>query len=93
MADGACSVRCAAEGSPTAGGSVWVSWSTGFITFYPNVQAPFYPNAPLYAPQFPDPASVASIVQWGFSPTGPFTNTATGYARGYVQVPPAAHPS
>ncbi len=84
-------VCAAAEGSPTAGGSIWVSWSTGFITFYPNLQAPSYPNATLYAPQFQDPTSVASIVQWGLSPTGPFTNTSTGYARGYVQVPNYAH--
>lgn len=25
-------------------------------------------------------------VMWGTSPSGPFTNTATGYSRGYIQV-------
>jgi hypothetical protein len=74
-----------AEGSPTAGGSVWVSWSTGFYKIVPNLQAPSYPNATLYAPQFPDLASVASVVEWGLSPAGPFNNTAVGYARGYIQ--------
>ena len=53
----------AAEGSPTAGGSVWVSWSTGFYNIVPNLQAPSYPNATIYAPRFPDQASVASVVR------------------------------
>lgn len=61
-----------AEGSPTAGGSVWVSWSTGFYKIVPNLQAPSYPNATLYAPQFPDLASVASVV----CPTAPYLRQA-----------------
>ena len=32
-------------------------------------------EAPLYALQ----------VMWGLSPTGPFTNTVTGYSRAYIQ--------
>ena len=41
-----------------------MSWATGFSSFYVNQQAPYYPNATLYAPQFPDPASVASTVSF-----------------------------
>jgi hypothetical protein len=59
---GLASIWVHAEGSPSAGGSVWVSWATGNTTFYPNPQAPFYPNATFYAPKIPDPASVASVV-------------------------------
>ena len=51
----------AAEGSD-AGGSVWVSWATGTETFVSNPQAPAYPTNSLYAPQFQDPATVASVV-------------------------------
>ena len=52
---------CAAEGSTTAG-SVWLTWSTGAASFVQNLQAPAYPTNTLYAPQTPDPASVASVV-------------------------------
>jgi hypothetical protein len=52
-----------AEGSPTAGGSVWVSWSTGNYSFYPNQQAPSYPTSTIYAPQFADPASYNAVVR------------------------------
>jgi hypothetical protein len=74
-----------AEGSPTAGGSVWVSWSTGNYSFYPNQQAPSYPTSTIYAPQFADPASYNAVVMWGLSAAGPFTNTVTGYSRAYIQ--------
>ena len=52
-----------AEGSATAGGSVWVSWSTGNYSFYPNQQAPSYPTSTIYAPQFADPASYNAVVR------------------------------
>ena len=51
---------CRAEGSTTTG-SAWLTWSTGFFSFVQNAQAPAYPTS-LYAPQTPDPASVASVV-------------------------------
>ena len=41
---------------------MWVGWSTGNGTIYPNQQAPYYPNATLYAPQTPDPASYTATV-------------------------------
>ncbi|KAK9902776.1 hypothetical protein WJX75_005806 [Coccomyxa subellipsoidea] len=74
----------AAEGSD-AGGSVWVSWATGTETFVSNPQAPAYPTNSLYAPQFQDPATVASVVEWSLTAGGPYTTTATGYARSYIQ--------
>jgi len=43
-------------------GTVIVGWSTGNGTIAPNQQAPYYPNATLYAPQTPDPASYNSTV-------------------------------
>jgi len=43
-------------------GTVIVGWSTGNGTIAPNLQAPYYPNATLYAPQTPDPASYNSTV-------------------------------
>jgi len=87
-----------AEGSTT--GSVWVSWSSGLPSLVNNPAQvnqslpganPYlddYPQAPTYAfrPQTPDPASVASVVQWGTA-TGAYTNNATGTARAYIQVP------
>ena len=47
---------CAAEGT------VWVGWSTGNGTIFANQQAPYYPNATLYAPQTPDPATYSASV-------------------------------
>jgi hypothetical protein len=34
--------------------------------------------------------NLASLLQvmWGLSPTGPFTNTVTGYSRAYIQARP-----
>lgn len=57
-------LACAAtaEGN-TSSGSVWVSWSTGLSSFFPNQEAPAYPSNTIYAPQTPDPASVASVVR------------------------------
>ena len=40
-----------------------MSWSTGFYSIAPNLQAPYYPNATQYAPQFPFPGSVQSMVR------------------------------
>jgi hypothetical protein len=88
-----------AEGSTT--GSVWVSWSSGLPSLVNNPAQvnqsapganPYlddYPQAPTYnfRPQTPDPASVASVVQWGTA-TGAYTNNATGTARAYIQVSP-----
>ena len=93
-----------AEGSTT--GSVWVSWSSGLPSLVNNPAQvnqslpganPYlddYPQAPTYAfrPQTPDPASVASVVQWGTA-TGAYTNNATGTARAYIQVAPAPAPA
>ncbi|EIE19892.1 Metallo-dependent phosphatase [Coccomyxa subellipsoidea C-169] len=67
------------------GGSVWVSWATGLETFVTNPQAPAYPSNSVYAPQTPDPSSVASIVEWSLTAGGPYTKTAKGYARSYIQ--------
>ena len=54
-------VCCCAEGSPTSG-SFWLTWSTGFYSFYQNQESPSYPTSTIYAPQTPDPASVSSVV-------------------------------
>ena len=48
---------------------MWVGWSTGNGTIYPNQQAPYYPNATLYAPQTPDPASYSATVSHHLSPS------------------------
>ncbi len=39
-----------------------IGWSTGNGTIVNNKQAPYYPNATIYAPQTPDPASYNSTV-------------------------------
>lgn len=49
---------CATAGA----GTVVIGWSTGNGTIVKNQQAPYYPNATLYAPQTPDPASYNSTV-------------------------------
>ena len=51
-------------------GTVVIGWSTGNGTIVNNLQAPYYPNATIYAPQTPDPASYNSTVspvqaRWG----------------------------
>ena len=58
-----------------------MSWSTGFYSFVQNQQAPYYPNATLYAPQFPDPASVESVVR-GHRRNMLWTSTAHGQQGG-----------
>ncbi|CAK0783896.1 hypothetical protein CVIRNUC_007096 [Coccomyxa viridis] len=68
-----------------AEGTVWVGWSTGNGTIYPNQQAPYYPNATLYAPQTPDPASYSATVQWGLKQGDPYLNVVAGKSRGYVE--------
>ena len=45
-----------------AAGTVVIGWSTGNGTIVNNKQAPYYPNATIYAPQTPDPASYNSTV-------------------------------
>ena len=55
---------------------MWVGWSTGNGTIYPNQQAPYYPNATLYAPQTPDPASYTATVSHPLPPSAPHQSQA-----------------
>ena len=49
-------------------GTIFITWATGSYLNYSNPSAPAYPNngsatgGVVYAPTYPDPASVASIV-------------------------------
>ncbi|KAK9845303.1 hypothetical protein WJX81_002970 [Elliptochloris bilobata] len=86
-------MRGTAEGGMA--GSVWISWSTGQPTLiYNTAQLPqpanqyanTYPQPPTFqfAPQTPDPDSVASEVNWGLL-SGKYLSTAVGTARSYIQ--------
>ena len=55
---------------------MWVGWSTGNGTIYPNQQAPYYPNATLYAPQTPDPASYSATVSHPMPASAPHLSQA-----------------
>ena len=57
MCGESCVIHCAGSGT------VVIGWSTGNGTIVNNKQAPYYPNATIYAPQTPDPASYNSTVR------------------------------